>query len=186
MSQELETVRAQLVSLRGQLDSAVQRRDAALSRTVPSGFKQSTLNEYKAARAELEPEIARLELRELQLLDAMTAEERGRAEGEARVKAEDRAYWFRRFHTSLAIAHGGALAAIASKLLDKDVERVAVKVALVPMTFFSIGLVLAGLIPYTLALERRRTSQAAANISAGLFVGGLIATLIGLYALAFA
>jgi hypothetical protein len=130
-------------------------------------------------------EVADLELRERALVDQQALKSDAVTNAEIRVAAEERAFWFRRFHTSLAIAHGGALAAIASKLLDGATGRLAVKVALLPMAVFAVGMVLAGSIPYALYREDRQRAQTLANVSAGLFVVGLIVTIGALSLLAY-
>lgn len=94
---------------------------------------------------------------------------------------DERTYWFRRFHTSLAIAHGGAFAAVASKLFDPAATQQLAVAAWYPLALFATGMVIAGALP--LALHRRNESLGwrLAVVSACVFVLGLAATLFAIW-----
>jgi len=158
-----------------------------MSRVIAQG--RSNGNAIGAARygkdlAETRQQIKELELREKGLLDA----ERDRADAvtrdEVRILAEERAFWFRRFHTSLAIANGGALAAISSKLLENGVEARSIQAAMAAMVAFASGMLIAGSIPMALYAEKRTLAQRLAYVSAGALILGIVATLLGLAVLA--
>lgn len=96
-------------------------------------------------------------------------------------KREDRSFWFRRFHTSLAIAHGAGFAAVSSKLFDPALKAATAGYAFYPMSAFAIGMVLAGLIPVALYRDAGRWSWGLAGASAILFCGALMASLIAVW-----
>lgn len=103
-----------------------------------------------------------------------------------RVEDEDgarRDYWFRRFHTSLAIANGGAFAAVASHLFAPELTAFQSAAAFWPMTVFAAGLVAAGLIPMLLYARWFTAAWAASAMSAVLFCVGLISAVVGAWTL---
>lgn len=70
--------------------------------------------------------------------------------------AEQRAgavHWDRRFHTSLAIGHGAAFAAIINHVFDKDTSRAAIQAASPAIVIFALGLLTSGAIPWVRAFQ---------------------------------
>lgn len=120
------------------------------------------IEENEAALESLTDEIARLDQ---QLREARTAH------------GDEHTFWNRRFHTSLAIAHGGGLLAVGNKLIDPAAGRIMLQVGLVPMAIFAGGLVAAGYIPLALARGQLKRAQQLVTLSAGLFTGGLVVVL---------
>lgn len=96
-------------------------------------------------------------------------------------RREDRSFWFRRFHTSLALAHGAGFAAVSSKLFDPALKAATAGYAFYPMGAFAVGMVLAGLIPVALYRDAGRWAWALAGTSAVLFCGALAASLIAVW-----
>lgn len=96
-------------------------------------------------------------------------------------KREDRSFWFRRFHTSLALAHGAGFAAVGSKLFDGATGKAAVQGAFYPMLCFAVGMVVAGLIPVALYLDRAKLAWGLAIGSAVLFVLALLNAVIAVW-----
>lgn len=94
---------------------------------------------------------------------------------------EERTFWFRRFHTSLAIAHGGAFAAVASHLFDDKAPASIAAAAWIPMSIFASGMILAGSLP--IALHRRAETVAwrLASVSAILFFAGVVSVLAAVW-----
>lgn len=101
----------------------------------------------------------------------------------ARLTAEDRAFWVRRFHTSLAIAHGAAFVALASHMFDGSAEQLGViaNATFIPMVTFSLGMVIAGAIPFAMYRGRTTMAERLALGSAGLFVLGVAFALAGVF-----
>ncbi len=108
--------------------------------------------------------------------------------------------WDRRFHTSLAIGHGAAFAAIVTHAFDHDTSQAAIRYSLAPLLLFGAGLITGGTIPLLLARRgdptdakaaldiadrARRNGQAMATISAILFLFGLIASVFGVWGMAY-
>jgi hypothetical protein len=163
----------------------VARRESPRTiRLLPPGTRDP-LDVVKEELERASQELKRLQDREHDLVGSEMKIQAARAQGEEQARIDDRTYWFRRFHTSLAIANGAAVAAIASKLLDKDVERLAVAISLVPLSLFALGMVLAGAIPVLLATDKRRVGEICAGVSATALIFGLIMTIAGLGRLAF-
>lgn len=146
------------------------------------------MNQARAAIGELQPELAALQLAKKRLDDTAAekreARELARRERDAAVEAalakvreEDRGFWFRRFHTSLAIAHGAAFAAIGSKLFDSTVDKATAGGAWYPMVAFGMGMLFAGLIPVALYRDSQKMAWRLAIISASLLIIGLFAAL---------
>ncbi|MFN3582625.1 hypothetical protein [Phenylobacterium sp.] len=93
------------------------------------------------------------------------------------VHGDEHTFWNRRFHTSLAIAHGGGLLAVGNKLIDPAAGQTMLQVGVVPMAIFAGGLVAAGYIPLALAHGQQRRARQLVTVSAGLFAGGLVVVL---------
>lgn len=113
---------------------------------------------------------------------------------------DDGVHWERRFHTSLALGNGAALAALVSKALDRDAPLTALKLAYPAIVSFSLGLLAAGLIAFVLARsddffeygvarENRRMRQRVAGLlagaSAGLFATGVTGGMVAVHLLLF-
>ncbi|MFZ3007826.1 MAG: hypothetical protein WA047_16790 [Phenylobacterium sp.] len=130
---------------------------------VKLGYKKSRANEIKE-------ELSRLEAR-LTEVDAAQ-----RASQEA-----DVLHWTRRFHTSLALAHGAAFAAIGAHVFDPQTTGEVAALAWTPMAIFSLGLVLAGASPFALALRRSRYAWYLAGGSGLLFLIGIAASLAAIW-----
>jgi hypothetical protein len=188
----------QLEAIRGRVNQVSQKKAALESEQtrLSQRKKLSSLSSSQQARLsripdeifDLDRELGELSLQERRIIDEQEQRDKGhRAElaaTEARIVAEERAFWFRRFHTSLAIAHGAAMAAIANKLFDKEVHVAAIKAALAPLSIFAVGMILAGLIPLALFQGRQRTADMLGYGSGLLFGGGVAATIAALIYLA--
>ena len=160
--------------LKPQLDQVNARGEA------PSAALQAQLDQYNRLvqiDSGLQHRLAKLEQQEAERLKFA-------AQASITSEHEERAFWFRRFHTSLAIAHGAAFAAIGSHLFDKDVRVAVVAAAWSPMALFAAGMVIAGMLPLALHRRDERLGWRLASISAVLFVVGLAAALLGLWRLA--
>lgn len=138
--------------------------------------------------AQLQPQLAQAKQQVAELERALRRfddEEQAHADGIAREvgrrRDEERAFWFRRFHTSLALAHGAGFAAVASKLFDSNVTASTAAGAWYPMAAFACGMMLAGLIPVALFRETTRTAWSLAIASATLFLGALAAALTAVW-----
>lgn len=109
-------------------------------------------------------------------------------------------HWDRRFHTSLAIGHGAAFAAIVAHAFDHDTSQAAIQNALPALLCFGAGLMAGGAIPLLLArhgdpfnakatLEladrARRDGRAMGQISAGLFALGVALSIFGVWKMAY-
>ncbi|MDZ4372668.1 MAG: hypothetical protein U1C74_14755 [Phenylobacterium sp.] len=172
MSKELSNLKATLRGFRRELAEMTETRRAASANSHLQAINKEGLEALDAQSEKLHSQI--------DLLEGEIRDREADEQASARERADDRTFWFRRFHTSLAIAHGAALAAIASKLLDPGISRTALQVALGPLAVFAVGMILAGLIPYALAREHHVGARRLANVSGGLFVGGLIVTVAAL------
>lgn len=121
--------------------------------------------------------------------DFTAARERSASDELAEIKA-GRIHFDQRFHTSLAIAHGAAFAAIVNHAFDKDTSQAAIRAAVLPLALFALGLLLGGAIPWVRgrrsmtssvvgalseATRNRRTAAVLAGLSAGFFILGVIA-----------
>lgn len=93
----------------------------------------------------------------------------------------ERSFWFRRFHTSLAIAHGAAFAAVGSHLFDKDTTAAVAAAAWHPMALFACGMVVAGALPIALHRRSDKAGWRLATVSAALFVAGIAAALFAVW-----
>lgn len=176
MSGELEEVQRRLVVARAELDRAT----AEASRGATSFTNQASLNLIVGTA---EKDVADLELIERRLLDAKASRDAEFGAAMARLNAEDRAFWVRRFHTSLAIAHGAAFVALASHLFDGDQVRLNMiaGATFTSMSVFGTGMLLAGAIPFVMYRGSPSAAERLAFASAGLFVIGVVAALIGVY-----
>lgn len=199
MSSERKEVEDRLLDRQARMAALEEEQDAA--KAILGDPKASEVAHLSAANAlqrirtsieKLKPQIAELRLAKKRLDDVATdrAAERTAIDREkaAAVEAalvsareEDRGFWFRRFHTSLALAHGAAFAAIASKLFDATVDSSTAAGAWYPMSAFAFGMLLAGLIPVALYRESLSTAWRLAIVSAALFVLGLAAALVSVW-----
>lgn len=98
---------------------------------------------------------------------------------DARKREERREFWFRRFNLSLGLAHGAGLAAITSKMFDKDITAGAVAATWWSMASFAVGLSVAGTLPIALYFERPKVGWWMAIGSAFLFLWALAVALAG-------
>ena len=98
---------------------------------------------------------------------------------DAKKREERREFWFRRFNLSLGIAHGAGLAAITSKIFDKDITATAVSGTWWSMVSFALGLAVAGALPIALYMERPKAGWWMAGGSAALFIWALGVALAG-------
>lgn len=118
------------------------------------------------------------------------------AEEARRSSQDDAAYWFRRFMTSLGIGHGAAFAAVLAGVGQSDNLRDAAAFAFWPSVLFGVGLLLAGLIPLGVFLQRwsegrpgrgwfsKFTDEATSLMTIGsslLFATGVVVTIVVLY-----
>lgn len=97
------------------------------------------------------------------------------------VEFEERTFWFRRFHTSLAIAHGAAFAAAASHLFDDKASALTAAAAWIPMAIFASGMILAGSLPIALHRRAELLAWRLAGVSALLFIVGVVAVLAAVW-----
>ncbi len=65
-------------------------------------------------------------------------------EAELQVAREERAFWFRRFYTSITLGHAAGFLSIGAAVIQADNISVVAKVSLFPIVFFAAGLILAG------------------------------------------
>lgn len=129
------------------------------------------LNNINAAVQHRAAELERQEAERIKITD----------EASITTEYQERAFWFRRFHTSLAIAHGAAFAAIGSKLFDKETTAETAAAAWHPMALFALGMVIAGALPLALHRRNERVGWGLAGVSAFLFVAGLVAALAAIW-----
>lgn len=179
---ELEKVRAEAARTQAEWRIAKDALDAKLTVAnargeTPSGLLQIEIDQYNrlnVTNSAVQHRAAELERQEA---------ERIKITDEASITTEyqERAFWFRRFHTSLAIAHGAAFAAIGSKLFDKDTNAQTAAAAWHPMALFALGMVIAGAHPLALHRRNERIGWGLAGVSAVLFVAGLIAALAAIW-----
>lgn len=131
--------------------------------------------ETEAAMKQIAAEVVRLEEKEAEKQQLV-------ADAERRSQVEDAAFWFRRFNTSLAIAHGAAFAALGSNLFDKDITPEVAGAALYPMAHFAIGMLFAGAIPIAVMQRHMKVAAYLAGISATLFAFGILAAVFAIKA----
>jgi hypothetical protein len=179
---ELTKVRAEAARTHAEWRIAKDALDAKLKvlnarGETPSGLLQIEIDQYNrlnSTNGAVQHRAAELERQEAERIKITD-------HASITTEYEERAFWFRRFHTSLAIAHGGAFAAIGSKLFEKDTGADVAAAAWHPMALFALGMVIAGSLP--LALHRRNEGVAwcLAGVSAALFVVGLAAALAAIW-----
>lgn len=178
MSKELEEVQGRLARARSEKE-ANQTSILRLNEKPRTERNQTYADAVNRARRNIEhcdAQISELELHERKLLDQVASIEGAKAEAVARIQAEERGFWFRRFYTSLAIGNGAAMAAVANHLFNPDTAQATVRAGLTPFVCFASGVVLAGTIPMFLGYNARKTATTLTVLSAGLFLGGLVAT----------
>lgn len=178
VSSELAKTRAEAALTQSEWRIAKNTLDAKLEilnarGETPSGLLQIEIDQYNrlnTVNSGIQHRLAELERQEA---------ERIKFTDQASITTEyqERAFWFRRFHTSLAIAHGGAFAAVGSKLFEKDTTPAVAAAAWHPMAFFALGMVIAGALPLALHRRNEAVGWALAGASAALFVAGLGAAL---------
>lgn len=115
-----------------------------------------------AERARIENSLAQLEVADAtraaakaqsDLAEAQSADTASRED--ARLKQDDAAFWFRRFILSLQIGNGAGFVALAGGVLQADKPREVAVLAFPSFGWFAGGLILAGLVPGLLYLQRR-------------------------------
>lgn len=144
---------------------------------TPSGVLRIEIDQYNRLNqinAGIQNRVAELERQEAERIKFTD-------QASITTEYEERAFWFRRFHTSLAIANGGGFAAVGSKLFDKDTTAAVAAAAWHPMAFFALGMVIAGSLPLALHRRNERLGWSLAGLSAGLFVAGLGAALFAVW-----
>lgn len=164
------------------------RRELRLVQDQQSAWKLifdedgAEIDRLKAAQAQgaMIPALAKLEKRRAhagEQYNALAREiSRLKDEHDAHLQKEHsdaEQFWFRRFHTSLAIAHGAAFVAIGSKAFEPALNADAKIAAAYALIWFGTGVVLAGVIPAVLFLHHQRAAWALAAGSAVAFVCGL-------------
>lgn len=179
---ELAKVRAEAERTQAEWRIAKDALDAKLKvlnarGEAPSGLLQIEIDQYNrlnSTNGAVQHRAAELERQEAERIKITD-------HASITTEYEERAFWFRRFHTSLAIAHGAAFAAIGSKLFDKETTADVAAAAWHPMALFALGMVVAGSLP--LALHRRNevVGWSLAGVSAALFVAGLGAALAAIW-----
>ena len=78
-------------------------------------------------------------------------------------------FWFRRFHSSLAIASAAAFLAISTHLFDPETAKNTVRASVYPMGFFGTALITSGCVPAAFALKKERAGWALSIAAAALF-----------------
>lgn len=124
-SPELTKVRAEAARVHEEWRKAKEALDPKLAFINERGEQSSEslkieIDQYNSLvqiDSGLQHRVAELERREGELIKFSD-------ETSITTEFEERAFWFRRFHTSLAIAHGAAFAAIGSHLFDKDITAI--------------------------------------------------------------
>jgi len=184
MSKTLEEVRGEIASIK----AAIQAEYRKFVRPENAGLLNAELtaanNATRKRLDDLEDDLRELQSEETRLRGDREAGERAASEARGRTRIQSQAEWSKRFHTSLALANGAAFAAIASKLLDKDVPQTTVAAAIPPVLLFGIGVIAAGLLPYFLATEREKAVGPLAGVAAVSFALGIFAVVGGLISIA--
>lgn len=175
MSIHKEEVQRQLEALVLEYDRVSTLKERMDNGEIGSRAKHQS---YSLQLESLRKQIEGMELQLSRIRDEEKAAQASVAAGIEQAKREDRTFWFRRFHTSLAIAHGAGFAAVASNLLDPAATASTATAALIPMAAFAVGMVLAGLIPVALYRDAARWAWSLAGISAALFCAALVAAVI--------
>ncbi|WP_428151415.1 hypothetical protein [Brevundimonas sp.] len=183
MALEREEVKQRLAEARGDLASK-QARVAEFETWLREGSPRANgaAQQIGWARQEVEnaqKEVDALILRDKRLDDSENERADAASLRRAEHREEQRQFWFRRFHLSVGLAHGAGLAAISSKVFDKDVSAATVSGAWWSLTAFVLGLLIAGLIPIALYFDRTRWAWWMASGSAAAFVWALCVVLAG-------
>lgn len=171
--QEL-TLWAALTEKSGKRLKEITDKANALGAIGPAG---TTKEEVDRVKGELLAAVAEHQANTERLARATDEAARQLEDGEE----ETRQFWFRRFHTSLAIAHGAAFAALGSNLFDKDTPAAVIAGAWHPMALFAAGMVIAGVLPMALYAKKEPLAWKLAGASAAFFLAGLGACLIAMW-----
>ncbi|MGE5565446.1 MAG: hypothetical protein ACM3YN_04710 [Parcubacteria group bacterium] len=179
MSEVLKLIRKER-ELRAERHTAVLHRILALT-SSPQPPSPEELNGLHSEEARLEAGLNAWRQAEAIAQDNINSAEESRREAWRQWSKEDAAFWLRRFHVSLAIAHGGAFAAIMNNLFSaKDVQDLAA-VLFWPLTCFGTGLLTAGVIPVALYRRARTVPWLLAALSGMLFVAGVVGGLAAVF-----
>lgn len=182
MTEEMQRLATEIEEAIAELVQA--ESDYRVKTSVPSLVRSVAMRlegEYFARKNELENRIKEMRDRFARLRDEASHRESMLADAEERAQVDDANFWFRRFNTSLAIAHGAGFAAVGSKLFDKETPPEIIVAAWHPMAIFAVGMILAGSIPVALYFRRQNVAWALAGLSAALFAAGLFAALLAMW-----
>jgi len=169
---DLEAGRERSVAQKLKLESALESADVESAARL----------EKKIVRAEkdIQSFLKRIDDHKRWKAEFEASEERRRANLEAeilRIAEDGGTFWFRRFHTSLAIANGAAFVAIAGHIMDPTISVSLAAAAWYPMSAFAIGILAAGTIPVALHHRHPQTAWGLSTFAAAMFVLGLGFTL---------
>lgn len=162
------------------LADAVEQQRRELQ-SDPVGKAQAKLTDLHARHLRASRELEELENAERRREEERLARDSALEAERRRYQREDQDFWFRRFITSLAIAHGAGFAAVASKLLDGNVSQSTAAAAWHPMAAFAAGMVFAGVAPVALWWDAFRVAVRLVMISALLLIIALSAALIAVW-----
>lgn len=152
---ELEKIDRQLAGARHQLRQIAAQRDSLAGVAMQQALRQKADH--------LNRQIAELEANKRDLIEQA-------AEPVRLLELSQRAYWFQRLNTSMAIAHGAGFAAVSAHLFDPATRPADVAVSLPAMAAFGLGAIVAGAIPWPLAHDMKRLASWLTRFAAGLFV----------------
>ena len=177
------------------LDARLHEIDEALARlgAVPT---DSTVGkevaQLRASRDQVEVALAQLDVAAAQreasgAQRALASAENNRADAadRDRLSRDDAAFWSRRFYTSLAVGNGVGFLTVSSALIQNAKSGWAVALGFAPLSYFALGVVFAGIIPFLVWRQRdpqtphalqpwlRHATILAATFAVGLFVLGV-------------
>lgn len=122
-------VEAQIESSNAQLEVAKEAADAQVAATNEAAARQVVAQQEAISR---------------QIADS-------RAALNERLDVDERVFWFRRFFTTLGIAHAAGFVGLAAAVGQSDDPKILAPHLVVALQYFAFGMVTAGLIPLTLA-----------------------------------
>lgn len=175
LAAEVEEVVGALAEMQFQHDLYMQTEDMSHADRAERALK------HARSRRPLQDRLKELQDKLARLRDEALHREQLVADAEQRAQVDDANFWFRRFNTSLAIAHGAGFAAIGSKLFDKETPPDIIVAAWHPMAIFALGMVAAGVLPIALYFRRQLLAWSLAGASATLFAAGLVAALVAMW-----
>jgi hypothetical protein len=158
---KLEVAEAELLAQGVKPSSWTRRRQASL-------LKQVTTLTAQLGRRRKDEAAHAVWMAEQRQADAMFAQ---------RLELDGGPFWFRRFHTSLAIAHGAAFAAVIAHVFDPESPRSLAVLAEIPLVCFAIGMCSAGLIPVALHSKNNDFAWLLALTSGFALIAGLVTTI---------